>query len=131
MQVCDAGWELYCLERGIQPDGQMATGSTSAFNFYDPHFFDYSPAQYVPRATFSVLEPIVFDKVRSSMCIHYALLHGHQYCTNLLQVSTAGSDMAEEEREEGATDMVWFSALPWHCIALYFYSTTVHTMPHP
>jgi tubulin alpha len=69
MQVFDADWQLYCLERDIPPDGQMATGKSSVFNFYDLASFVYSPTQYVPRATFIDLEPIVFDKeVRCSMC---------------------------------------------------------------
>ena len=29
IQVGNACWELYCLEHGIQPDGQVSAGSSS------------------------------------------------------------------------------------------------------
>jgi tubulin alpha len=65
--MCDAGWELFCLERDIRPDGQMPSISSSKFDFYDPIFFDTSHSKYVPRAALDILLPTVADKVRCSI----------------------------------------------------------------
>lgn len=67
MQVRDVGWELYCVERGILPDGQLSC-SNSGVNFNEAVFFNNIPTKYVPRATLNLLEPLVFDKVQISMC---------------------------------------------------------------
>ena len=53
IQVGNACWELFCLEHGIQPDGQMPSdktigGGDDAFNTF-----------------FSDLEPTVIDEVRT------------------------------------------------------------------
>ena len=41
-----AAWELYCLEHGIYPDGQMPSDDTVSFNFefkmlYDTFHYNY------------------------------------------------------------------------------------------
>ena len=41
-----AAWELYCLEHGIYPDGQMPSDDTVSFNFefkmlYDTFHYSY------------------------------------------------------------------------------------------
>jgi tubulin alpha len=77
MQVSDPAWELYCLEHDIQPDGQMSASSGSMFSFNDRIFFDIIPTKYVPRATLNLLEPLVFDKVQSSMCTVLLCVLGH------------------------------------------------------
>jgi tubulin alpha len=34
IQIGNACWELYCLEHGIQPDGQVSTRQGFGFDFY-------------------------------------------------------------------------------------------------
>ncbi|RWS27225.1 tubulin alpha chain-like protein [Leptotrombidium deliense] len=56
-------WELYCLEHGIQPDGQMPSdktlgGGDDSFNTF---FSETSAGKHVPRAVMIDLEPSVVD----------------------------------------------------------------------
>ncbi|CAL4918794.1 unnamed protein product [Urochloa decumbens] len=67
IQVGNACWELYCLEHGIQPDGQMPGdktigGGDDAFNTF---FSETGAGKHVPRAVFVDLEPTVIDEVRT------------------------------------------------------------------
>ncbi|KAF3444778.1 hypothetical protein FNV43_RR14471 [Rhamnella rubrinervis] len=67
IQVGNACWELYCLEHGIQPDGQMpgdktVGGGDDAFNTF---FSETGAGKHVPRAVFLDLEPTVIDEVRT------------------------------------------------------------------
>ncbi|CAK9184101.1 unnamed protein product [Ilex paraguariensis] len=67
IQVGNACWELYCLEHGIQPDGQMPSdktvgGGDDAFNTF---FSETRAGKHVPRAVFVDLEPTVIDEVRT------------------------------------------------------------------
>uniref|UniRef100_A0A4W6F0G7 Tubulin alpha 4a n=1 Tax=Lates calcarifer TaxID=8187 RepID=A0A4W6F0G7_LATCA len=60
-------WELYCLEHGIQPDGQMPShkpvgGHDDSFTTF---FSETGAGKYVPRAIFVDLEPTVIDEVRT------------------------------------------------------------------
>lgn len=63
-----ACWQLYCLEHGIGPDGQLSPGitkteegeSTNAF------FVHPAPGKYVPRAVMVDLEPSVIDQFQNS-----------------------------------------------------------------
>ncbi|KAH0899044.1 hypothetical protein HID58_048612 [Brassica napus] len=69
IQVGNACWELYCLEHGIQPDGQMPSdktvgGGDDAFNTF---FSETGAGKHVPRAVFVDLEPTVIDEVISSL----------------------------------------------------------------
>ena len=57
----NACWELYCLEHGIQPDGQMPSdktigGGDDSFNTF---FSETGAGKHVPRAVFADLEPTV------------------------------------------------------------------------
>ena len=57
MQIGNACWELYCLEHGIQPDGQMPSdktigGGDDAFNSF---FSETGAGKHVPRAVFDGL----------------------------------------------------------------------------
>merc|ERR1712159_157800 len=66
-QTGNACWELYCLEHGIQPDGQMPSGKTigggdDAFNTF---FSETGAGKHVPRAVFVDLEPTVADEIRT------------------------------------------------------------------
>jgi tubulin alpha len=67
VQVGNACWELYCLEHGIQPDGQMPAdktvdGGDDAFNTF---FSETEAGKHVPRAIYLDLEPSVIDEVRT------------------------------------------------------------------
>ena len=66
-QTGNACWELFCLEHGIQPDGQMpadtpAGGSDDAFQTF---FSETGAGKHVPRTVFVDLEPTVIDEVRT------------------------------------------------------------------
>ena len=67
VQAGNACWELYCLEHGIQPDGQMPSdktigGGDDAFNTF---FSETGSGKHVPRTVFIDLEPTVIDEVRT------------------------------------------------------------------
>ncbi|ENN78723.1 hypothetical protein YQE_04815, partial [Dendroctonus ponderosae] len=68
VQIGNACWELYCLEHGIQPDGQMPSdktigGGDDSFNTF---FSETGAGKHVPRAVFVDLEPtvVVLDRLR-------------------------------------------------------------------
>ncbi|GFS57360.1 tubulin alpha-1A chain [Trichonephila inaurata madagascariensis] len=63
VQIGNACWELYCLEHGIQPDGQMPSdktlgGGDDSFNTF---FSETGAGKHVPRAVFVDLEPTVVE----------------------------------------------------------------------
>ena len=67
VQIGNACWELFCLEHGIQPDGQMPSdktigGGDDAFNTF---FSETGAGKHVPRGVFVDLEPTVIDEVRT------------------------------------------------------------------
>uniref|UniRef100_A0A3B1JPG1 Tubulin alpha 4a n=1 Tax=Astyanax mexicanus TaxID=7994 RepID=A0A3B1JPG1_ASTMX len=71
-------WELYCLEHGIQPDGQMPSrtpvgGHDDSFTTF---FSETGSGKYVPRAVFVDLEPSVIDEVRTGL--YRQLFHPEQ-----------------------------------------------------
>ncbi|KAK8748359.1 hypothetical protein OTU49_016096 [Cherax quadricarinatus] len=77
----NACWELYCLEHGIQPDGQMPSdktigGGDDSFNTF---FSETSSGKHVPRAVFVDLEPSVVDEVRAGT--YRQLFHPEQLIT--------------------------------------------------
>ena len=64
VQIGNACWELYCLEHGIQPDGQMPSdktigGGDDSFNTF---FSETGAGKHVPRAIFVDLEPTVIGE---------------------------------------------------------------------
>uniref|UniRef100_A0A914X0I8 C2H2-type domain-containing protein n=1 Tax=Plectus sambesii TaxID=2011161 RepID=A0A914X0I8_9BILA len=61
VQIGNACWELYCLEHGIQPDGQMPSDSTIGQEdaSYNTFFSETGAGKHVPRAVFVDLEPTV------------------------------------------------------------------------
>ena len=64
----NACWELYCLEHGIQPDGQMPSdktvgGGDDSFNTF---FSETGAGKHVPRCVFVDLEPFHVVKSRIS-----------------------------------------------------------------
>jgi len=68
VQLGNACWELYCLEHGIQPDGQMINEATVGHvdDSYTTFFSETSTQKMVPRAIFVDLEPSVIDQIRNS-----------------------------------------------------------------
>ena len=64
VQIGNALWELYCLEHGIQPDGQMPSDDSigTEDSSYNTFFSEMSNGQHVPRAAFVDLEPTVIGK---------------------------------------------------------------------
>ena len=72
VQIGNACWELYCLEHGIQPDGQMPSdktigGGDDSFNTF---FSETGAGKHVPRAVFVDLEPTVVGKTPISTPFH-------------------------------------------------------------
>ena len=64
VQMGNSCWELYCLEHGIQPDGQMPSdvtvgGGDDSFNTF---FSETNSGKHVPRAIFVDMEPSVIGK---------------------------------------------------------------------
>jgi hypothetical protein len=75
VQMGNACWELYCMEHGIQPDGQMPSDSSfgKADDSFNTFFAETSSGTHVPRAVFTDLEPSVigtlFRTLISEPCI--------------------------------------------------------------
>ena len=72
-QMGNACWELYCLEHGIQPDGQMPSdktigGGDDSFNTF---FSETGAGKHVPRAVFVDLEPNVVGKYGTRFSCHF------------------------------------------------------------
>ncbi|KAH9360581.1 hypothetical protein HPB48_012932 [Haemaphysalis longicornis] len=67
VQIGNACWELYCLEHGIQQDGNMPSDKVSGGidDSFNTFFAETGAGRHVPRAVFVDLEPTVVDEVRS------------------------------------------------------------------
>ncbi|KAF4043646.1 Tubulin C-terminal domain [Phytophthora infestans] len=66
IQVGNACWELYCLEHGIQPDGQIPSDSVArGDDSFSTFFSETGSGKHVPRAVFVDLEPTVCDEIRT------------------------------------------------------------------
>jgi tubulin alpha len=67
VQIGNACWELYCLEHGIQPDGQMPSDKTIAGgdDSFNTFFSETGAGKHVPRAVFVDLEPTVIGELTS------------------------------------------------------------------
>ncbi|EFP10544.1 CRE-MEC-12 protein [Caenorhabditis remanei] len=81
VQIGNACWELYCLEHGIQPDGQMPSdkslgGSDDSFSTF---FSETGSGRHVPRAVMVDLEPTVIDEIRTGT--YRSLFHPEQLIT--------------------------------------------------
>uniref|UniRef100_A0A8C0I654 Tubulin alpha chain n=1 Tax=Balaenoptera musculus TaxID=9771 RepID=A0A8C0I654_BALMU len=57
VQIGSACWELYCLEHGIQPDGQMPSDKTTGGgdDSFNTFFSETGAGKHVPRAVFGFL----------------------------------------------------------------------------
>merc|ERR1712233_172685 len=80
-QIGNACWELYCLEHGIQPDGQMPSDKTvgAGDDSFNTFFSETGAGKHVPRAVFVDLEPSVIDEVRTG--VYRQLFHPEQLVT--------------------------------------------------
>ena len=60
-QIGNACWELYCLEHGIQPNGQMPSDKSvgKGDDSFNTFFSETGSGMHVPRAIFVDLEPTV------------------------------------------------------------------------
>ena len=80
VQLGNACWELFCLEHGIQPNGQKpSTGGDDNYSdddSYGTFFTETGAGKFVPRAVFLDLEPTVIDEVRSGT--YRSLFHPEQ-----------------------------------------------------
>ncbi|XP_071517809.1 tubulin alpha-2 chain isoform X2 [Panulirus ornatus] len=81
VQIGNSCWELYCLEHGIQPDGQMLPEKSAGdcYDSFNTFFTETGSGKHVPRAVFVDLEPSVVDEVRSG--IYRQLFHPEQLIT--------------------------------------------------
>merc|ERR1712018_160847 len=83
VQMGNACWELYCLEHGIHPDGQMPSdesfGEESPDDSFNTFFSETSSGKHVPRAVFVDLEPSVVDEIRTGT--YRQLFHPEQLIT--------------------------------------------------
>ncbi|XP_071801049.1 tubulin alpha-2/alpha-4 chain-like [Asterias amurensis] len=81
VQIGNACWELYCLEHGIQPDGQMPNDHTPGVenDQFNAFFSETSNGKHVPRAIFADLEPTVIDEIRTGT--YRQLFHPEQMIT--------------------------------------------------
>jgi len=66
VQMGNACWELYCLEHGILPTGEMPSDSSHgvAEDSFNTFFSETGSGKHVPRAIFIDLEPSVVDEIR-------------------------------------------------------------------
>merc|ERR1711970_507568 len=80
-QMGNACWELYCLEHGIQPDGQMPSDKTIGVSddSFNTFFAETGAGKHVPRAVFVDLEPSVIDEVRTGT--YRQMFHPEQLIT--------------------------------------------------
>lgn len=67
VQIGNGAWELFCIEHGIEKNGQMPSDKTigkedSSFNTF---FMETGSGHHVPRCVFVDLEPTVIDEVRT------------------------------------------------------------------
>uniref|UniRef100_A0A224XCF9 Tubulin alpha chain n=1 Tax=Panstrongylus lignarius TaxID=156445 RepID=A0A224XCF9_9HEMI len=78
VQIGNACWELYCLEHGIQTDGQMPSDISVEGNdqCYDTFFRITSNGKHIPRAILVDLEPTVIDEIRTGQ--YRRLFHPEQ-----------------------------------------------------
>ena len=64
VQMGQSAWELFCLEHGIYPDGQMPSDDTVGYgdDSFNTFFSETGTGKHVPRAVFVDLEPTVIGK---------------------------------------------------------------------
>ncbi|CAL8068894.1 unnamed protein product [Calicophoron daubneyi] len=81
VQIGNACWELYCLEHGIQPDGEIPGGKAVNDASFSTFFSATGAGKYVPRVVFVDLEPTVIDEIRTGT--YRQLYHPEQLITGM------------------------------------------------
>lgn len=56
VQIGNAAWELFCLEHGIQPDGQMPDGADNDDDSFQTFYTETGAGKFVPRCLMVDLE---------------------------------------------------------------------------
>jgi len=80
VQIGNACWELYCLEHGIQHDGQVNVDKVkNSDDSFSTFFSEMSTGKFVPRSIFVDLEPTVIDEIRKGS--YRQLFHPEQLIT--------------------------------------------------
>ena len=81
VQLGSACWELFCLEHGIQPDGEKAPDKTigGGEDSSNTFFNETETGKYVPRSVFIDLEPTAIDEIRTGN--YRELFHHEQMIT--------------------------------------------------
>ncbi|EHB10458.1 Tubulin alpha-1C chain [Heterocephalus glaber] len=79
IQIGNTCWELYCLERGIRPDGQISSDKSIARDDSSTFFSETDARKHMPRTMFVDLEPTVIDEVHNGTYCH--LFHLEQLLT--------------------------------------------------
>ncbi|KFO24556.1 Tubulin alpha chain [Fukomys damarensis] len=97
VQTGNACWEIYCLEHGIQPHGQMASDKTIGTGSVS--FRETSAGKYVPRIVFMDLEPTVIDEWTSDT-MGFPRVLGHE-----LPFSVGLCTLVAEHPEEKISDI--------------------------
>jgi tubulin alpha len=84
VQVANACWELYCLEHGIKPTGELTEAKIAnpGHDSLTTFFSETSGGKHVPRAIFLDLEPTVVDEVRSGAYHPEQLITGKEDAAN-------------------------------------------------
>ncbi|ESO85800.1 hypothetical protein LOTGIDRAFT_179477 [Lottia gigantea] len=82
VQIGNSCWELYCLEHGIKPNGEIPDDQLKTGGFqeaYDTFYSEGAAGRRVPRAVFVDLEPTVIDEIRTGE--YRQLFHPDQLIT--------------------------------------------------
>ncbi|OAG31229.1 tubulin alpha [Nematocida displodere] len=66
IQIGNACWELYCLEHGINPNGEINKSAGKPMEAASSFFSETSTGNMVPRAVMVDLEPGVIDTIKMS-----------------------------------------------------------------
>jgi tubulin alpha len=69
---CNLGnscWELFCLEQGVRPNGQMPSDKTigSETDAFNAFFSETASGKHIPRAVYIDLEPTEIDNIRTGI----------------------------------------------------------------
>merc|ERR1712154_4703 len=130
VQIGNACWELYCLEHGIQPDGQMPSdktigGGDDSFNTF---FSETGAGKHVPRAVFVDLEPTVVDEVRTGT--YRQLFHPEQLITGKEDAANNYARGHYTIGQEIGRSVHWSPGIPHLPLLRWWYRIWIHLPPH-
>ncbi|XP_070153600.1 tubulin alpha-2 chain [Polyergus mexicanus] len=64
-QISNACWELFCLEHGIEPNGNFKKECCSTGNLFRSFFSESQKGLFTPRTVVVDLEPTVIDEIKT------------------------------------------------------------------